>query len=117
MDISHLDPEIQFYLRRVWALVDPKTVAKDIEEKRWLFERRTLAWNLPAPEDIEQMDWAMNLPGRELTFRMHRPVGAERPPVVLYFHGGGWSLGSYKTHDMVTWEMARGTGAAVINVN
>jgi acetyl esterase/lipase len=36
--------------------------------------------------------------------------------VVLYFHGGGFLMGSPRTHRVVTWRMARTTGRRVLAV-
>jgi acetyl esterase/lipase len=34
-------------------------------------------------------------------------------PVILYMHGGGWVLGSWITHDLLTRRLAVGANAAV----
>jgi acetyl esterase len=41
----------------------------------------------------------------------HRPTG-----LVVYFHGGGWCLGSVALMDSVARELAHATGAAVVSV-
>lgn len=38
-------------------------------------------------------------------------------PAVVYFHGGGWVIGSPETHDRVARELAYGAGAAVVLVD
>src|SRR4051812_42212667 len=39
-------------------------------------------------------------PTGEVSVRIYRPKGAkDNLPVVMYFHGGGWVLGSKETHD------------------
>ena len=45
-----------------------------------------------------------------------RPAG-RRGPAVLYFHGGGWILGSLETHDDMCAEMAMGAGVVVVAVD
>jgi acetyl esterase/lipase len=40
-----------------------------------------------------------------------------RLPVVVYFHGGGWVIGSPDTHDRIARELAYGAGAAVVLVD
>jgi acetyl esterase len=46
--------------------------------------------------------------------RIIRPPGSTGPlPVILYLHGGGWILGSWITHDLLTRRLAVGAGAAV----
>lgn len=48
--------------------------------------------------------------------RRYRPVGATGAAVV-YFHGGGWVLGSIETHDRQCRQLAHGSGATVFNVD
>lgn len=38
-------------------------------------------------------------------------------PAIMYFHGGGWILGSKNTHDRLIRQIANGTDAAVVFVN
>jgi acetyl esterase/lipase len=46
--------------------------------------------------------------------RIVRPPGPAGPlPVILYLHGGGWILGSWITHDLLTRRLAVGANAAV----
>ncbi|GAA2562773.1 alpha/beta hydrolase [Mycolicibacterium diernhoferi] len=40
-----------------------------------------------------------------------------RPPVVLFFHGGGWVVGDVDTYDGTAREHAVGTGAVVVSVD
>ncbi|WP_422748531.1 alpha/beta hydrolase [Mycobacterium sp. WMMD1722] len=53
----------------------------------------------------------------DVRVRIVTPVGAPRPlPVLLYLHGGGWVLGSARTHDRLVRELAVGAHAAVVFV-
>jgi acetyl esterase len=46
--------------------------------------------------------------------RVVRPQGSTGPlPVIVYLHGGGWILGSWITHDLLTRRLAVGANAAV----
>lgn len=57
-------------------------------------------------------------PTGSVKVRIFRPQGAEGPlPVVVYFHGGGWVLGSTATHDRLLRELTDGTGAAFVFVD
>ncbi|CDO11292.1 alpha/beta hydrolase [Mycolicibacterium cosmeticum] len=50
--------------------------------------------------------------------RVYRPDTAEsRPPVVLFFHGGGWVVGDLDTYDGTAREHAVGAGAVVVSVD
>jgi len=49
--------------------------------------------------------------------RVFRPPGEAPKPAVVYFHGGGWVLGSCETHDDICAEMADGADAVVVLVD
>jgi acetyl esterase len=58
-------------------------------------------------------------PTKEISIRIVRPANYTGGPlpVVMYFHGGGWILGSKNTHDRLIREIANGANAAVVFVN
>ena len=45
-----------------------------------------------------------------------RPAGDDARPLVVYFHGGGWLLGSVDSHDAICRSLANASGAVVLNV-
>ena len=49
----------------------------------------------------------------ELPARLYRPV-AGPAPVVVYLHGGGWTVGSLESHDRMCRRLAERSGAAVL---
>jgi len=50
----------------------------------------------------------------ELPARLYRPDPAADKPVLVYFYGGGWTLGSIETSDAVCRTLANATGALVL---
>lgn len=60
-------------------------------------------------------DLLVDVPGGAIPVRVYRPA-AGRLPVVVYFHGGGWVLGSVDSHDAVCRALANASGAAVVSV-
>jgi acetyl esterase len=48
--------------------------------------------------------------------RVYQPTAADTHPVLVYFHGGAFFLGSLNTHDHVTRELANATGCTVVSV-
>jgi acetyl esterase len=58
-------------------------------------------------------------PQGKVSVRILRPQNGngEKLPVIMYFHGGGWILGSANTHDRLVREIAVGVHAAVVFVN
>lgn len=63
----------------------------------------------------------MNLPigpAGQTSVHVVRPDGATGTlPVIVYFHGGGWILGDFHTHERLVRDLATGSGAAVVFVD
>lgn len=56
-------------------------------------------------------------PDGELPVRLYRPDAPAPYPTVVFFHGGGFVLGSLGTHDWLCRQLTRKTGAVVISVD
>ena len=66
------------------------------------------------PADVEDKVLPVG-PRGEVSVRIYRPKGAKGAlPVVMYFHGGGWVLGSKNTHDRLLRDLVNGTPAAFV---
>ena len=52
----------------------------------------------------------------ELPARLYRPVPGPAP-LVVYLHGGGWTVGSLESHDRMCRRLADGSGAAVLAID
>jgi len=69
------------------------------------------------PADIEDKTFPVG-PGGEVSVRVFRPKGAKGAlPVVMYFHGGGWVLGSKNTHDRLLRDLVNGANSVFVFVN
>jgi len=56
-------------------------------------------------------------PAGEIPVRIYHPsVGIGPHPILAYFHGGGWVLGTLDTHDDVCRTLAHRSGALVVSV-
>jgi acetyl esterase/lipase len=89
--------------------------AMTAQELRAVFEGR----DPPPGEDVASVeDLEVPGPGGALPVRVYRPEGAADPaPVVVFFHGGGWVLGSIATHDASCRGFANRTGAVHVSVD
>ncbi len=56
-------------------------------------------------------------PGGGIPVRVYRPDGDAPLPMVVYFHGGGWTIGSVDAFDSVTRQVANAAGAIVVSVD
>jgi len=52
-----------------------------------------------------------------LAVRAYRPVSGEVLPALVYFHGGGWTIGDLDTHDVLCRQLANGARCAVFSVD
>lgn len=56
----------------------------------------------------------------EIPVRLYRPLGVSddgsAPPVVVFFHGGGYVLGDLDSHDGLARALAEGSGSVVASV-
>lgn len=69
------------------------------------------------PADIEEKTLPVG-PSGKVSVRIYRPQGVKAQlPVVMYFHGGGWILGSKHTHDRLLRDLVNGVEAAFVFVN
>lgn len=56
--------------------------------------------------------------GHEIKLNVVRPAGVKGTlPVFMFFHGGGWVLGDFPTHERLVRDLVAGSGAAAVFVN
>lgn len=118
MDFDHqpvLDPESQAFLKFVKDSGRPEMHTLSVQEARDLFTKGQLAVKLPyLPADIETRTIPVG-PSGSLLIYIVRPAGSKDTlPVMMYFHGGGWVLGSFATHERVVRDLVNGAGIAVV---
>ena len=73
---------------------------------------------LIAPPQVARVEnLEIELEGRNLDARLYIPEGAdERPALTVYYHGGGWVIGTLDTHDGTCRALAQKSGNAVLSV-
>lgn len=72
----------------------------------------------PAAESVDLVaDETIPGPDGPVPVRRYRNVGDRPAPVITFFHGGGWVLGSVDGHDSLARRIARITGALVVSVD
>ena len=71
----------------------------------------------PGPEVGEIVDGSLPGAAGDLAYRLYRPATTGPHPVVVYFHGGGWVLGSADSDDPFCRDLCVRSGAIVISVD
>ena len=110
-----LNPQVEALLAMFATAMPADYEALPVEALRQIYDTPMAFGEPPAVQRIT--DLTMDLPGRKLAARLYLPEGAASPaPLVLYFHGGGWVVGTLDTHDGTCRALARASGAAVLSV-
>ncbi len=55
-------------------------------------------------------------PGGDIPIRIYTPPGNDPFPVIVYFHGGGWVIGTIDTYDSSARALAKAADALVVSV-
>jgi acetyl esterase/lipase len=74
----------------------------------------------PHPDDMPEMadveDRSISGPTQPIPVRIYRPTDERRPPVLVYFHGGGMVMGSIQSFEPLARALASQSGATVVSV-
>ena len=63
-------------------------------------------------------DKTIDVDGQSIQLKVVRPADAKGElPVFMFFHGGGWVLGDYATHERLIHDLVVGSGAAAVYVD
>jgi acetyl esterase len=111
-----LDPQARAVLDRVARANVPPYSQLDVAEARKLY-RETRGRLSAAPAEVARVE---ELDADGLRVRHYRPLGAEDGevlPALVYFHGGGWTIGDLETHDVPCRELANLARCAVLSVD
>lgn len=122
-DGQTLDPHFQAGLRVVGLTSKGEYEDLSLEEARKTVERSAYTASgktidLAVVKDIV-LPLAGDDPARaDLPARLYSPVDTDEPlPMLVFFHGGGWVLGSIDSHDATCRYIARTGGLKVLSVD
>ncbi|MGC9106808.1 MAG: alpha/beta hydrolase [Infirmifilum sp.] len=112
-----LSPAVRQILKQL-ATAIKFTPEVDVKKFREEFNNSSLLLVKMANEPIYKTeDIAIPVRGGSIKARIYRPSDREKLPAVVYYHGGGFVLGSIETHDHVCRRIARLSGAVVVSVD
>jgi acetyl esterase len=99
--------------------VPPTHTLSHTEARKFYRERRAITQ--PDPSEVAEVRElsAQGLHG-PIPMRLYRPLGSKATtalPVLVYYHGGGWTIGDLDTHDTLCRELANLSGCAVVAVD
>jgi len=101
-------------LNRIRRAGVPPLYRLPVPEAREAYELRAEVLELPRARLERVEDLRVPTPdGAALPARLYAP-SRERLPVLLYLHGGGFTIGNLETHDSLCRQLAVRSGAAVL---
>ncbi|WP_088285963.1 alpha/beta hydrolase [Ideonella sp. A 288] len=113
-----LDPQARALLDLMEARGIPPTHTLTPEVARQFYrDRRAVTQPEPRPM-AEVRNLAAPGPAGPIPLRLYRPAGVASPsPTLVYYHGGGWTIGDLDTHESVCTHLAAEAGCAVVSVD
>ena len=115
-----LHPQARALLDMIEQRQIPPTHTLSVADARAYYRDRR-AVTQPAPPEVAQVrDLLADGPHGTIPLRSYRPRGSADGavlPVLVYYHGGGWTIGDLDTHDTLCRELANGAGCAVVAVD
>lgn len=115
-----LDPQARALLDAIARSGIAPTHELSIAEARRAYRDRRAITQPPPPEVSAVRGFLGAGPRGPIPMRSYRPRQAradETLPALVYYHGGGWSIGDLDTHDTLCRELANGSGCAVVSVD
>ncbi len=112
-----LTPRMAGVVERMLRAGHPPLNALTPAQAKQAYEKGAGVLEVPKPE-LARID-DVHIPARDgtrLFARLYAPSAA-RLPVLLYFHGGGFTVGSVATHDTLCRVLAQRSGCAVVSVD
>jgi cation diffusion facilitator CzcD-associated flavoprotein CzcO/acetyl esterase/lipase len=115
--IRELKPDVAGLLDAMAELGLPPLETMSVADAR-AFMDASGAMSPPGPEVGEVIDSTLpGADGSELEYRLYRPASPGPHPIVAYFHGGGWVLGSHTSDDALCRDLCVRSDAILISVN
>jgi acetyl esterase len=99
------------------GLVAPDRTKAPLAEVRAAQDRIGLFLGEGSAPLTDERDLRLPGPHGQVPCRLYRPDGVERPPLLVYAHGGGFMQGSLPSWDAMLRELVRQSGAAALSVD
>jgi acetyl esterase len=109
-----LHPQVAALLERVARSPLPlyHTVPPFVARRIYRDTRSVLS---PKPPHVAEV--RLLITPEKIALRAYRPILDETLPAIVFFHGGGWTIGDLDTHDVVCRQLAIGARCAVFSVD
>jgi cation diffusion facilitator CzcD-associated flavoprotein CzcO/acetyl esterase/lipase len=114
--VRRLQPDVAMVLDLMASMGLPPIESMTVQDAR-AFMEVAFAERPPGPEVGEIVDGVLPGAAGELKYRLYRPADPGPHPIVAYFHGGGWVLGSQESDDPLCRDLCVRSGAVIVSVD
>ncbi len=112
-----LNHETAAFLSQLAAAAPPGPPPEPTPERSRAGYRGIAAALGPGPELNTVIDQTIAGSQGEISIRIYRDHSSETAPCLVYYHGGGWTIGDLETHDHQCRQLAESSGITVISVD
>jgi acetyl esterase len=112
-----LDAEMQAYVAKVDSLYPPDAVDLDMEGQRRVYRDLCNAFAPPYPKGVRAETSSVPGPAGAIPIRRYTPADGPGATTIVYYHGGGFVVGSLDSHDSICAEFAEASRQMVIAVD
>src|ERR1700733_12043088 len=117
IDGNTLDPTLQLMLSAQHAMgIQGLSVGNDVVASRALMRETCLGFAGPQVH-VGVSDLSIPGPAGQIPARHYRPVTAKATPLLVFFHGGGWTIGDLDTHGGLCRLTCRDADVHVLSVD
>jgi acetyl esterase len=111
-----LDPQARALIDLMIKRQVPPTHTLSPQDARTFYRDRR-GFTQPEPPEVAEV-LALKT-ARGVPLRLYRPAASVAGPLpaLVYFHGGGWTIGDLDTHDVLCRQLCVGAGVVVVSVD
>ena len=121
--MAELDPHLHPQMKQILEMMAQATEGQPklweltpIEARKTVEETFTQFWNADAPPIARTLDQEIDGPRGPIPVRLYDPGTAPPTPCLMYFHGGGFVVGSIAAYEGVCRRLANYSGFRVVSV-
>lgn len=110
-----IDAQLIAWFERLGREFGPMPDASPAARRKRFEEITAVLATLRSHAHVGVRNFHLALPGRALDARLYHPGGT--PALMVFFHGGGWVVGSIRSHDQLCAHIAAKSGVAILSVD
>ncbi len=118
--MSALDPQTQALINFFKAMNRPELCDLPVAMARTIYRDGRIYTQPEPPAVALTRDFEIPGPAGKLTLREYRPINSAseaRLPALVFYHGGGFTIGDLESHDVLCRELCNQAGCAVVAVD